>query len=717
MDWTGGQLQRNSKNAVKGTLQKQKQHFARVRTQLQNGTKSGSVPFCPSFLYETEGEIGNCLQSFGSFRHKTHGEGYRAAERTEKEDVQRGKRMQSRHESVTESTQKELPEGSHYLIDVQEAVSATSHGHKHSGRSKAIKRTKRPPPVENNEELLLEARRRKLLSRQDWAGLATSHPVNMQCTSEKNKHRVSKRQKVEGRRKVHRNHTDGDIPAFLGTRAGGKGVVGDISIRIGSDALASQTQMQPADHATSHVAPTLQGDSSDPMLFDHEELCRQSKGSMQYPRSVSRGHQTTRYKFHQHVADAEEWLSCGPRPSDTPSLEYRFPSKTSMPPGNHMFTPNAISCNQTQRVAVEGELHEPTYADTRKCAETPAVDAAQVTGNTGSRLHLIFDDYSDLPGVIPPQSASLSKHAGASITNTGLPHNDSAGNPRCYSKRQRPANCISRLIENTPRQTTCSRPRPAVDDTLWKTFLGICEFGSSSSKASCRGRSGLVDTVFTGLQHATLGDPYISKPSIADDECKGTGRQDETERDCGMDKAPSHGVAASEELWRAFVFADDESSHTESMPTTLAKGVPVYGSSRAVAPLVKAALFSKTWLPGVGVSGSIQDEASCISLSSQQGLGSPMVTSTISPYHIRSGRSNACQVAGGVNVTPTGHFAAYSVTHASLFNNVSEDGQKETMLGLPCNSERSHHSLGRYGSRSPSFGPDPVRRSDHVRLV
>lgn len=129
MNWTGGQLQRNSKNAVKGTLQKQKQHFARVRTQLQNGTKSGSVPFCPSFLYETEGEIGNCLQSFGSFRHKTHGEGYRAAERTEKEDVQRGKRMRSRHESVTESTQKELPEGSHYLIDVQEAVSATSHGH------------------------------------------------------------------------------------------------------------------------------------------------------------------------------------------------------------------------------------------------------------------------------------------------------------------------------------------------------------------------------------------------------------------------------------------------------------------------------------------------------------------------------------------------------------------------------------------------------------
>jgi hypothetical protein len=50
MNWTGGSLQRHSKNAHKGVVQRQKQHFAKVRTALQNRLHASPTPFCPSYL-------------------------------------------------------------------------------------------------------------------------------------------------------------------------------------------------------------------------------------------------------------------------------------------------------------------------------------------------------------------------------------------------------------------------------------------------------------------------------------------------------------------------------------------------------------------------------------------------------------------------------------------------------------------------------------------
>lgn len=49
MNWTGGSLQR-TKNANRGTLQKQKAYFARARTQLQNDTNRPAVIFRPNYL-------------------------------------------------------------------------------------------------------------------------------------------------------------------------------------------------------------------------------------------------------------------------------------------------------------------------------------------------------------------------------------------------------------------------------------------------------------------------------------------------------------------------------------------------------------------------------------------------------------------------------------------------------------------------------------------
>jgi hypothetical protein len=66
MNWTGGSLQR-TKQANKGVLQKQKAYFARTRTHLQNGPKSPTAPFRPTYLQNDDSfELAGHLPALGS---------------------------------------------------------------------------------------------------------------------------------------------------------------------------------------------------------------------------------------------------------------------------------------------------------------------------------------------------------------------------------------------------------------------------------------------------------------------------------------------------------------------------------------------------------------------------------------------------------------------------------------------------------------------------
>ena len=64
MNWTGGRLQRHSRNTGNRVINRQKQHFAKVRTQLQNGTAQHTIPFRPSFLQEVDVSLGRKLPPF-----------------------------------------------------------------------------------------------------------------------------------------------------------------------------------------------------------------------------------------------------------------------------------------------------------------------------------------------------------------------------------------------------------------------------------------------------------------------------------------------------------------------------------------------------------------------------------------------------------------------------------------------------------------------------
>ena len=64
MNWMGGRLQRHSRNTGNGVINRQKQHFAKVRTQLQNSAAQHTIPFRPSFLQEVGVSLGRKLPPF-----------------------------------------------------------------------------------------------------------------------------------------------------------------------------------------------------------------------------------------------------------------------------------------------------------------------------------------------------------------------------------------------------------------------------------------------------------------------------------------------------------------------------------------------------------------------------------------------------------------------------------------------------------------------------
>lgn len=308
MNWTGGSLQRHSKNARKSVMQRQKQHFAKVRTALQNGPEMPSAPFRPSFLVDQDLNLGGRLPLFGasSIRHTGH--------------MKRPQRRYGEHDAVSiraswhankAASDPQIMRGtmgertrqvsSPCDTDAQGMLEAHRSVSQHStyrqcdiskGILKDASRPKRKASDADSEGHLLEANRRRLLERRDWAGLTLSRPVNMHFASRKEKGNLAKRRKVDGQPRMRPYYDDTIIPRHGQGLHGdhrGKGTYNeaeDVRIRIGTDALISQTPVQQSESAKPHSAKIGSSGSSDLILFDLEGDHTGPKGSMQLP-SVS----------------------------------------------------------------------------------------------------------------------------------------------------------------------------------------------------------------------------------------------------------------------------------------------------------------------------------------------------------------------------------------------------------------------------------------------
>ena len=243
MDWTGGARRRFAPKKNNSTLQKQKAYFAKARAALNGPSQrnasgsptrrhSASVPRSPQrrSLSRSNNEAG---QQYGhgvaDTRCRTHHS------------------VKGRYRSPSDLS-----------IPSRDRPSTASS----SKAQRATRQQESRHPVlaskdgMDQEERLLLANRRRLLAQNDWIGLAPARPVHMKFSSSHDKDRVGKRRGIEKSRSKKVKPAGQRLlsPLFeerlqLQDRMMHGALLADnFQIRVGTDALATQTQQSRRSH-------------------------------------------------------------------------------------------------------------------------------------------------------------------------------------------------------------------------------------------------------------------------------------------------------------------------------------------------------------------------------------------------------------------------------------------------------------------------------------
>lgn len=222
-------------------LQKQKAHFARARSKLQNspGSQRTSRPGIarrPEASGVKEKRIPSRSHAYaGSMSHEYVIEG-------------RGKQR--------ELSQSLFPKKSPSIISISSGNSSSSalsssDGRKPQQRPAGDRPSTNPIRPDIDEEQLLVAKRRRLLARKDWLGVSVARPLQMDFPSSRDKDRIGKRRKIEGsgrrsKAAVKRLLTppfEERLPQPDALMSGALPAEDEpMRVKIGADAFASQTQ-------------------------------------------------------------------------------------------------------------------------------------------------------------------------------------------------------------------------------------------------------------------------------------------------------------------------------------------------------------------------------------------------------------------------------------------------------------------------------------------
>ena len=264
MDWTGGVRKRYAAGHGSGQVQKQKAHFAKARAALQTtatpqfNRRHDSPHLEPVFT-----------NGFGLIRQHRYAGVKPDNQHQEQQHSQAISALPSGHESASRTiherfSKQQAPRGlnkSSCNICISTSRSPSLAGSV-ADRSRVKRRrlSKSPPLMQPNtmteDENLLLANRRRLLARTDWLGLAAKHPVHIRFPSSRDKERIGKRRKIE-KSAVQRSEPANKrllTPLFeRGFRPHDLTMSGalppeDIQIKIGTDALATQTQRSRKSH-------------------------------------------------------------------------------------------------------------------------------------------------------------------------------------------------------------------------------------------------------------------------------------------------------------------------------------------------------------------------------------------------------------------------------------------------------------------------------------
>ncbi|KAK1071723.1 hypothetical protein LTR12_005225 [Friedmanniomyces endolithicus] len=261
MDWTGGSRRRFAAGKNSASVLKQKQHFARARGTAQK-LASSQHPFRSDLLPPTTAASGS-HHTYHS-RHLVklpagadERERRSATALAETRPVMSGDRGQSTIQARPQY---------HDVVYVSSGLTSSS---RPASRATSLNGPTYPGLQAEStqggavakEDLQLLADRRRLLARGDWLGLSATRPLQMSFTSSRDKDRVAKRRKVarsshRAKPAVQRLLTPLFEERLLRPNRTMSGALpqDDFHIKIGTDALATQTQPSRPSHSRANTS-------------------------------------------------------------------------------------------------------------------------------------------------------------------------------------------------------------------------------------------------------------------------------------------------------------------------------------------------------------------------------------------------------------------------------------------------------------------------------
>lgn len=282
MNWTGGNLQRHSRNGGKVLVQRQRAHFAKVRASPQN-TPSQIPDLQPVFFTTTRINSDTPLTDSRLSRrldrqspqpesipqpHRTHS--IRQSERyTEpKRDNERYKRrrIDGLNQKVTDHNRQPS------VVTISSTSSANSSTSDEEEDRKNT--TKNLNPFDEVGDV--DTARQKLLRQGDWLGLRPARPLHVRYKSSLAEKEIGKRHRIDSRKlTTHRRDADNLIQKDHRTMeqrswTGREVRVDNVDVRIGSCAILSKPVDDPLQNCST-MTPARREVPSDSMLLSPDD--------------------------------------------------------------------------------------------------------------------------------------------------------------------------------------------------------------------------------------------------------------------------------------------------------------------------------------------------------------------------------------------------------------------------------------------------------------
>ena len=287
MNWTGGLLSRRSRGGATASLnQRQREHFAKIRNNLRNGTKNQS-PMRWSVFGKKHVEIGDHERQFAVERRE-----YRKAGLY----VPSGRSLYSSNQTARGGHSIRSSERHH----TQESISGVPV--EHDPASDDNFHTATPAPADQGKPEasknvvhgegvdVIAKKRQRLLEKRDWVGMTYQRPLQMIFYSAEHADNVGRRKVTAGHRARYASRRNALGSPFMAHPLryslkdctdpdhGGKTDVrihiGDMLIPPGMSSSTAPSRRTRGHSRTQHIGQHIQPPSSDIMLLDNDDLQR-----------------------------------------------------------------------------------------------------------------------------------------------------------------------------------------------------------------------------------------------------------------------------------------------------------------------------------------------------------------------------------------------------------------------------------------------------------